>query len=151
MQDFIAERKEKEQKLIERLKERETEIRQLQQQVENWHASPDGIYRFYHHSYKVFSLNHYTEQIVSFFTELMDIERKDLHPWFVEICEEGLGRSFTQEANSNWLNETRPVMEAFFHAKHLLDMMIVYGLDKDAKEREGFGGWFSVLYLYQIR
>jgi hypothetical protein len=45
----------------------------------------------------------------------------------MKIVQEGTGKTFKREDNRNWLVVTRPILEAFFHARYLLEMDVKHG------------------------
>jgi hypothetical protein len=55
------------------------------------------------------------------------------------------------EDNRRWLEATRPIVEAFFHARYFLDMACKYGELLDAPPNLLPSGWASLLYLYDLR
>lgn len=69
----------------------------------------------------------------------------------MQITIEGTKKEFNDRSNDNWLTETRPVVEAFLHAKYFLEMIIKYG--GELKEMPDImpSGWASVLCLYNLR
>jgi len=109
----------------------------------------DFVYRFYHQSFKVYGLQGLTLRIVEELKALAP--GAPLNEWFVQIVNEGTGKKFKLEDNRNWLEVTRPIVEAFFHALYFLQMAIKYG--KELKAAPGVlpSGWASVLYLYNLR
>ena len=76
----------------------------------------DPVYRFYHQSYKVYYLQGSTMEIIKNLQELAP--ERPLNEWFLHIVKEGTGKKFKQEDNKDWLPVTRPIVEAFFHAKY---------------------------------
>jgi hypothetical protein len=84
----------------------------------------DPIYRFYHHSHKVFRLQDRTEEIISALRDLLP--ERDLNPLFLEIVARGTGRVFSLDLNADWPRHTRPILEAFFHARYFLEMAVRY-------------------------
>ncbi len=56
-----------------------------------------------------------------------------------------------EEMNDRWLQETRPIVEAFFHAKYFLDMICRYADEVKEPQQLLPSGWASVLYLYGLR
>lgn len=72
----------------------------------------DPVYRFYHHSFKVFGLQSLTEEIVSELRRLLP--GSVLDAWFEEIVAQGTGKVFSAEMNADWPRHTRPIVEAFF-------------------------------------
>ena len=81
----------------------------------------DGIYRFYHQSFKVYALQNATLRLVDALTSLSPSGTLDA--WFSQIVADGTGKTFQPEHNQRWLAETRPILEAFFHAKYMLEMV----------------------------
>ena len=53
--------------------------------------------------------------------------------------------------NRDWLNETRPILEAFFHAKTFLGLAVRYAKALDHAPRLLPSGWAAVLSLYNAR
>jgi len=74
-----------------------------------------------------------------------------LNPWFQTIMDDGTGRVFTTETNAAWLPATRPMLEAFFHARFMLEMVAKFGRTLDAPPETLPSGWAAVLYLYGLR
>lgn len=109
----------------------------------------DHVYRFYHQSFKVYGLQEATTAIVANLQALTP-ERK-LNAWFVEIVKDGTGKNFEQDHNQRWLEVTRPIIEAFFHARYFLEMAVGYGKKLNAPPRMLPSGWAAFLYLYNLR
>jgi chorismate mutase len=122
---------------------------ELLQQINRRWGYEDSIYRFYHQSFKVFRLQEFTEEIVDMFRSLAP--HLPLNPWFIEIVAEGTGKDFSLETNQHWTETTRPIVEAFFHARYFLEMVCKYG--KELKEPPQLmpSGWAAVLELYGLR
>ena len=127
---------------------------------DNW-VHEDGIYRFYHRSFKVYPLQDATIEIVSVLQSIAP-ERK-LTEYFMTIIQEGTGKSFNSKSNQRWLKETRPIVEAFFHARYFLEMAVKYGKELDLVENTnpeaieekfsvGFipSGFAALLHLYEM-
>ncbi len=106
------------------------------------------MYRFYHQSFKVYGLQRHTEAIVQDLRDLLP--GQPLNPWFVEILERGTGAHFIQEHNRRWTEVTRPILEAFFHARFFLEMALRYG-DLVAPPNPLPSGYAALLYLYGLR
>lgn len=109
----------------------------------------DGVYRFYHQSFKALFLQERTQQMVEALRALLP--GRELNPWFCQIIQEGTEKRFKLEDNQNWLQVTRPIIEAFFHAKYFLEMVIRYGKTLDDPPNFLPSGWAAVLYLYGLR
>jgi hypothetical protein len=109
----------------------------------------DPVYRFYHQSFKVFHLQEATLNIVARLQSLLpDLPMND---WFIGIVKDGTGKTFKSGANENWLPVTRPIIEAFFHARFFLEMAVKYGRELDAPPRMLPSGWAALLYLFNLR
>lgn len=146
------ERKRKEKILFTNIKDRISELRKLLEEVCGHWTLDDGIYRFYHQSFKVYYLQKPTLRIIEALKDL--VPGAELNPWFLEIVKEGTGKEFAIEHNRRWLKETRPIVEAFFHARYFLEMAVKsageFG-DVDEPPQMLPSGWAAVLYLYNIR
>jgi hypothetical protein len=111
----------------------------------------DTVYRFYHQSFKVYAIQSQTAEVVTLFKRLAP-PGTGLCREFVEIMEEGAsGKAFSMEHNQAWTQHTRPFLEAMFHAKYFLEMMIRYGKELDASPQLLPSGWAAVLSLYGLR
>jgi hypothetical protein len=55
------------------------------------------------------------------------------------------------EHNGRWLAETRPIVEAFFHARTTLEFTIRYGRELAEPPQMLPSAWAAVLYLYNLR
>ncbi len=120
----------------------------LKKATSHW-TYEDGIYRFYHQSFKVYGLQEITGEIVSALQALAP--ECELNPWFAEIISEGTGRKFERDHNQRWLGETRPILEGFLHAKFFLEMACKYGRELDEPPKLLPSGWAAFLYLYNLR
>jgi hypothetical protein len=113
-----AQRRDLETKLLGRIKSNLPALEELLSEVDD--AEEDLVYRFYHQSYKVFRLQEYTAQIVKTLGALLP--EVSLNDWFTMIVAEGTGRNFTHDDNERWIEVTRPMLEAFWHARYVLAM-----------------------------
>jgi hypothetical protein len=109
----------------------------------------DPIYRFYHQSFKVYQLQAQTLEIVAHLKALLP--DADLHEWFLQIISEGTDKTFAMDDNAQWLVVTRPIVEAFFHARYFLEMAVTYGKELFIPPRVLPSGWAAVLSLYNLR
>ena len=109
----------------------------------------DQVYRFYHQSFKVYGLQDTTKEIVEALEKLLP--EVPINPWFKKIIEDGTGKIFSRDDNSNWLSITRPILEAFFHAKYFLEMVCKYGKELETPPNLLPSGWAAVLYFYNLR
>ena len=111
----------------------------------------DGIYRFYHHSFKVYLLQDCTVGGVEIFRGIGKTIDKKLCQWFEEIVAAGTGLEWKIEHNENWMVHTRPIAEAFFHTKYFLEMMTRYGREMNTAPTMLPAGWAAILELYNQR
>lgn len=129
------------------------ELPTLESLLEKWSSDQKGyedrIYRFYHQSFKVFALQRTTVEIVARLQALAP--ERPLNEWFLEIVHAGTGKEFTTSDNANWLAVTRPIVEAFFHARYFLEMVCKYGKELDSPPEVLPSGWAAVLCLYDLR
>jgi hypothetical protein len=139
-----------EKKIIARIGEQLRELERLLEQANDTWAYEDAVYRFYHQSLKVFYIQEMTERIVAGLRTLAP--HMELNSWFMEIVRQGTGIEFDLiRSNDHWLEETRPILEAFFHARYFLEMVCKYGSTMKEPPRTMPSGWAAILYLFNIR
>lgn len=142
------------------IEKQRSQLQELLDKINGEWGYEDGVYRFYHQSHKVYKLQNKTERIVESLKHLLP--HCPLNQWFQLIVNEGTGRRFGSSDNDNWLPATRPILEAFLHAKYFLEMackehqeqMVNYTLDKGAEAKMCpviTNGWAALLTLYDIR
>ncbi len=124
-------------------------LEELLRSVDSHWACEDLVYRFYHQSFKVFGLQTLTTNIVETLRSLAP--HLPLNPWFTEIVSEGTGKEFTMEMNQRWTKATRPIVEAFFHARYFLEMVCKYGAELTEPPQPMPSGWAAVMELYELR
>lgn len=112
--------------------------------------SEDYVYRFYHQSYKVYRIQGLTKEIVKLLSKMMP-RGGAMHYYFAEIFSKGTGEEWARSHNSKWMEKTRPMLEAFFHAKYFLEMAIKYGNILETAPDRLPSGWAALLYFYGIR
>jgi len=113
-------------------------------------SDEDGIYRFYHQSFKVYyRLQPATLKIVEELQALAP--HLKLNADFMQIIADGTGNEFKQSHNKNWSKHTRPIVEAFFHARHMLEMVCKYADELAEPPQVLPSGWATFLYLYNLR
>jgi hypothetical protein len=108
----------------------------------------DPVHRFYHQSFKVLWLQHRTDAIVQRLRDLLP--GRPLHPWFLDIVRRGTGKEFATSDNDRWTLVTRPIVEAFFHARFFLEMAVRYA-KLETPPRPLPSGYAALLHLYQLR
>lgn len=119
----------------------------LDESSDHW-GFEDPVYRFYHHSFKVFGLQKQTDTIVRSLSGLLP--DRSLHPWFLSIVRQGTGKTFATSDNDRWTLVTRPIVEAFFHARFFLEMAVRYA-KLETPPQPLPSGYAALLYLYQLR
>lgn len=136
--------------LLANIKARLPELVQLLEKMNGARGYEDPIYRFYHQSFKVYSLQRKTQEVVDILFGMAP-EGSVISPFFSEILAEGSGVKFANSHNEEWARHTRPILEAFFHAKFFLEMSIKYGRELEELPEFLPSGWAALLSLYGIR
>lgn len=140
--------------LLKNIKSNLPELELIFQKASDHWGYEDSIYRFYHDSFKVYRLQQTTEEIVKALTKISPHEKdyEPFHSSFEEIMHEGCsGREWVRQDNMMWTKMTRPIVEAFFHAKFFLEMAIKYGKELEEAPNLLPSGWAALLELYKIR
>jgi len=135
--------------LFRNLKASLPELEKLLETSSSHWGYEDPVYRFYHQSFKVYYLQETTLEIVSKLKALAP--ERPLNDWFLGIVAEGTGKTFSFEDNKDWLRITRPILEAFFHARYFLEMAVKYGKELEFPPTLLPSGWAALLYLYSLR
>jgi hypothetical protein len=134
--------------LVASLRTHRDEIAALFEACSSHWGYEDPLYRFYHQSWKLFELQVQTERIVDLLRCLAP--DRPLNPWFLEIVAAGTGLTFTMDHNRNWTAATRPIVEAFLHARFFLDMALRYST-LESPPNVLPSGYAALLYLYGLR
>ena len=133
-------REAEEKKLLSVAKSKLPELKALLASVsDHWHYE-DPVYRLYHGSFKVLHAQPTILKIVETLQSLAPHLR--LNPDFLEIMAEGTSKP---------PSSTRAVIEALFHARHMLLMLCKYVEELTEPPPALPSGWATVLYLYNIR
>jgi hypothetical protein len=147
-------------RLLQNIKNDMHLLEPLYKEISDHWSYEDYIYRFYHHSFKVYWLQDVTERILYRLNKLMPEEfefedgwvwKREYHRLFAEILAEGTGKKFDYSHNKEWSKHTRPILEAFFHAKYFLEMAIKYGKELDSARDVLPSGWAGLLCLFNMR
>ena len=133
--------------LLENLHLRHAELATLFDECSSHWGFEDPVYRFYHQSFKVYAVQEQTVRIVGALESL--VPDRMLNAWFRQIVAEGTGRTFRPEDNDKWTALTRPVLEAFFHARFFLEMAVRYA-DLRESPTPLPSGYAALLYLYDL-
>ena len=134
--------------LLKSLTIRRQELTALLAECSSHWGFEDPIYRFYHQSFKVFYLQDTTTRIVRVLESLAP--ECPLNPWFRETVAQGTGKVFKQADNADWVRVTRPILEAFFHARFFLEMAVRYAT-LETPPLPLPSGYAALLYLYGLR
>ena len=145
----LQEQLRKDQKLLDTIKAHLPALEQLVALLE--YDYEDRIYRFYYQSFKVYDLQSFTTQALDIFQQIAQAIDGHLHAWFTDIVAQGTGVHFAMEHNRDWLIHTRPIVEAFLHAKYFVEMMVKYGRTMDVAGASLPSGWAALLVLYNQR
>jgi hypothetical protein len=138
--------------LFIRLREALPELEKLLKDVNDPWVYEDLVYRFWHQSFKVYSIQRYTETIVAALQALTPDE--PLNEWFTQMVQAGTGHKFEHNHNQDWLVRGRPMVEAFFHARFMLEMAVRYGKKFKRYKQPPYlldSGWAAFLYLFDLR
>lgn len=136
--------------LLSNIKATLPDLKRLLKEAGSHWGYEDGIYRFYHQSWKVYGLQETTLGIVAKLKALSPLA-VPLNSWFLQVVDEGTEREFKASDNRQWLPATRPILEAFFHARFFLEMAVKYGKELKTPPACLPSGWAAVLYLYNLR
>lgn len=147
LKDFAEKQRKNDQEILDSIKKYLPEIIELKNKCEEEWGSEDSIYRFYHQSFKVYYLQDTIKECVELFKKIGN--GRELNEWYLQIIKEGTENKFSLEHNKDWLKFTRPIVEAYFHSKHFLDMMVKY---QNVEVNQLLPtGWAMILYLYNSR
>ena len=142
-------RLQRDQILLEEIKKYLPALNELLIQMEDIYE--DGTYRFYHQSKKVYSLKYCTTEAADLFKKIAQSIDRSLCNLFEEIVAQGTGVTFESAHNENWPLHTRPIVEAFFHAKYFVEMMVKYGGQMESVSPVLPSCWAAILELYNQR
>ncbi|MCI0616750.1 hypothetical protein L0244_27540, partial [bacterium] len=96
-------------RLLQNIKANIAKLKDLLAKVNDEWWYEDMIYRFYHHSFKVYQVQEMTKEIVDALKSLAPNQPAELNPSFLKILEEGAsGKKWKPEHNEQWLPQTRP-------------------------------------------
>lgn len=138
------------QELFKNIKKELPELEKYFNEQCNGHWTYDMIYRMYHGSFKVWFLIPTIQEIVKRLEALLP--GRPLNKILLTIVADGLKeKEFKMAFNKDWLGYTRPIVEAFFHVRFFLEMVVKYGKEMDKPVSLLPSGWAAVLYLYNLR
>lgn len=132
--------------LRKNLQEKSAELKALWEKVHGERGYEDPLYRFYAQSFKVYSVQELTLEIVACLQSL--VPERDFHPFFRKILKDGTGREFSMDDNRRWVEAAAPTIEAFQHARFFLDMACRHTNSSSGTAMES--GWAALRSLYEI-
>lgn len=135
--------------LLANIKAKRWKLKKLLTRCRSHWGYEDIVYRFYHGSFKVYAIQNTTTDIVTALQALAP--ETPLDKAFMQIVSEGTGKRWVREHNQHWDEVTRPMLEAFFHARYFLEMVVKYGRELEYPPCLLPSGWASVLSLYHMR
>lgn len=143
-----------EQQLFDAVKSRYEKFEELLEKMDDDWMGPESVYRFYHHSYKVCYAVSHVKTMVALLKSLLP-EDALMNPMFTQIVEDG-NKGFNHEMSVDWLGNTRPIVEAYFHARHMVQVVASSGRRFAEEEYEKPPqmldyDWATVLYLFNLR
>jgi hypothetical protein len=136
--------------LLKNIKDSLPKLKELLEKANGHWYLEDYIYRYYHGSFKVYYVQSTTVEIVKALIELAP-EGVTFNRQFKEIFKQGTGKIFSSSHNANWDKHTRPMLEAFFHAKYFLEMAVKYGEELKVAPTCLPSGWACLLYFFSLR
>lgn len=147
----MSDKNQMDKKLLTNIKNKLPELTTLMEEINSHWGYEDPVYRFYHQSFKVYSLQEQTKKIISALQSIAPINQGFCEE-FQEIIDSGAkGKKFKLTHYKNWTSQTRVFLEAFFHAKFFLEMVVKYGKELDKPPSILPSGWAALLCLYNIR
>jgi hypothetical protein len=134
--------------LLDRLKQHKARLVEMLTVMSAHWTYEDYFYRYYHGSFKVYAVQTTTERAAKLLRALLPERECNLS--FAKIIRDGTAKEFELEHNNNWDHHTRPMLEAFAHAKFMVEMA-VRSADLPAPPQPMPSGWAALLYLYDLR
>lgn len=134
--------------LLERLKQRKADLEKMLDVMNDHWTYEDHFYRYYHASFKVCRTQNTTAQAVKLLRELLP--ERELNLSFEEIISDGADTEFNLQNNKNRDRHPRLMLEAFAHAKFMIEMAVRYA-DLPEPPQVLPSGYAALLYLYDLR
>ena len=135
--------------LLGNIKTQMPELEALRKEAVEGDLASDCFYRYYHSSFKVYWLQSLTERIVEKLKSLLP--GQELNRDFTAILAKGTGVQWEMSHNREWHKHTGPILEAFFHARTMLELTIRSGKTIKYPPTCFPTDWGAVLYLFRLR
>lgn len=113
------------------------------------HEPEESMDRFYRRSRKFYRLQDSTLRMLKMLQSVLP--HQPLNDSFMQILREGSWKVWQKEQDDRWMEETRPILEAFFHARWFTAVCAKYAELLPHAPRTMPGGWGGVLSLYNLR
>ena len=126
-------------------------LRKTLDEINSRSCYENGIYRFYHQSFKTFEILQVATDKALALLAAISPDGRPFCEFFNQIIAAGTQRTFSLEDNANWVQRTAPIVEAFFHARYFLEMAVKYAEDLKVPPQQLPFGWAALLELYGIR
>jgi hypothetical protein len=134
--------------LLGRIKARLPLLEEWLAEIKGPYEEEDGIYRFYHQSFKVFGrLQPHTESGFKLISEI----GSPVNEWYQQIYQDGVRKETPEDMNEHWLKYARPILEAFWHTKYFIEMMVKYGRQLEFAPVSLPLGWAAIQALFGCR
>jgi hypothetical protein len=135
--------------LFVRIKARLSDLEAMAEKLEA--VEENGVYRFYHGSFKVFNMQEPIKEAFKLIEEIGGVDDPP-HLEYALLVKAGTENDFAGDrTNANWDAETKPILEAFWHTKYFIKMMVKYGKKLEKVEPPLDYGMAAVLYLFELR
>jgi hypothetical protein len=92
-----------------------------------------------------------TANALTLLRQIAQAVKRPLFPWGEEIVAQDIGIRCGREHNQHWLVHTRPIVEAFLHAKYCVEMMVKYRRAIDVAGQALPHSRAAILVLYNQR
>jgi len=137
--------------LLISIKSRLPDLQDLLDRCSSHWGYEDPVYRYYHQSFKVYYVQAQTKEIIDALRAIAPHEGPFVS-FFEDIAGDGAAdKVFSMEHNRHWSQHTRPMLEAFFHARYFLEMAVKYGEELETAPDLLPSGWAALLCLYGLR
>lgn len=133
-----------ESELVTALGAADAELRELRLAM---NAGENYVYRFYAGGLKTYDLQALTLRAVEALRALLP--GSELNAWFLEIVAAGTGKKWKPEHSQRWTCESRPILEGFFHARHMIDLCLTSPRPNEPPTRSW--QWANLLHLFNLR
>ncbi len=144
--------KNKDRELLSNIKSNLPELEELLNDVNSdWYE--DFIYRYYHHSWKVFDRQFIIRKIVKILEKIKPLNTSFCDMFIEDVVDIVIPEKEynVQKYNRDWRKYAKPILDAFFYAKYFLEMTVKYGKELDGSPDVLPYGYAALATLYGIR